>query len=553
MTDSKTASVHLVPAIDSRFVEIDTLVPYARNARTHSPEQVAQIAASIEEFGFTNPVLADDRGIIAGHGRVMAARLLYERGRTIRLPNGDELPPGTVLVVDVSGWSDAQRKAYILADNELAAQAGWDLDLLRLELEEIEGLDFDLSLIGFSQERLDELMGRDGDKGLTDPDAIPEAPSGPPVSSAGDVWALGDSRVMCGDSTNAGDVARLVEGHAGAALLHADPPYGMGKEADGVAGDNVYGDKLDAFQMEWWRAFRPHLAPNASAYIWGNAPELWSLWYAGGLGASEPLTFRNELVWDKRSIAGMAAPDVNLYPIATERALFFQLGRHVFLVGQTKDDYWPGWEPVRAELVAERDKAGWSNGDVNRICSNHMAGHWFGTSQWVMISEDNWEKLKAAADGLAFTQAYGELRARYSQALAIFKGEVRDPRREGFDAARPYFDNAHDIMRDVWEFGRVHGEERHGHATPKPVAIMERIMRSSAREGELCLEPFAGSGSTIIGAVKSGRRCFAMEMQPAYVDVCVSRWERYTGKQATLEGDGRTFADVAEARRSAAA
>lgn len=156
-------------ALEAVFRSVDGLVPYARNARTHDDAQVAQIAASIEEFGWTNPVLADEKGIVAGHGRVMAARKLYEAGRTIRLPNGIILPHGTVPVIDCSGWSEGQRKAYVLADNQLALNAGWDMELLKVELRDLADSGFGLELTGFSQEQLGDIFGAKEEK-ETNPD-----------------------------------------------------------------------------------------------------------------------------------------------------------------------------------------------------------------------------------------------------------------------------------------------------------------------------------------------------------------------------------------------
>src|SRR5262249_34786547 len=161
--------------------------------------------------------------------------------------------------------------------------------------------------------------------------------------------------------------------------------------------------------------------------VWGNAPDLWRWWYRVGNGAwasrglreSEPLTLRNEIVWDKKSIAGMASGDLTQYPEATERCLFFQLGRHVFLVNQTKDDYWQGWEPIRRFLCEERDKAGWKPGDVKRITENHMYGHWFGTSQWVFISREHYERLARAAGGRAFVRPYDDLLREYRTAAEV--------------------------------------------------------------------------------------------------------------------------------------
>lgn len=286
--------------------------------------------------------------------------------------------------------------------------------------------------------------------------------------------------------------------------------------------------------------------------MWGNAAELWSLWYRAGLGASEPLSLRNEIVWDKGSASGMHSGEMLNYPTATERCLYFQFGRHVLQINRTKDDYWPGWEPIRTHLVAERDKMGWGAGQVREIVGNHMAGHWFGTSQWAFITEPNYAKLQAAAAGAAFTRPYGDLLAEFNRIRAIFNGEVRDPALAELNAARPYFDNAHDVMRDVWEFPRVVGEERFGHATPKPVAMMERVMRSSARAGELAVEPFGGTGSTLIGAERTGRVCYAMELQPRYVDVIVRRWQAATGRAAVRESDGAAFDSIGAPERLAA-
>ncbi len=155
--------------LDISFRPITELIPYARNARTHSDEQIGQIAASIEEFGFTNPILADEKGIVAGHGRCLGAGRLYEAGRTIRTPSGKAIPIGTVPVLDCTGWSEPKRKAYILADNQLALNAGWDFELLKLELDDLKLEGVDVGLIGFSQGELDVILnGWEPDKDKID-------------------------------------------------------------------------------------------------------------------------------------------------------------------------------------------------------------------------------------------------------------------------------------------------------------------------------------------------------------------------------------------------
>ena len=191
------------------------LTPYAGNARTHSEEQVTQIAASIQEFGFTNPILADGDGvIIAGHGRLLAAQRL----------GLDKVP-----VITLDHLTDAQRRALVIADNKLAENAGWDEDMLRAELQALEEMDFDLDLVGFSDEELDELLNgfEDGPEGgaVEGEDDVPETPEDP-VTQPGDLWILGNHRLLCGSSTVATDVERLL-GTVKPLLMVTDPPYGV--------------------------------------------------------------------------------------------------------------------------------------------------------------------------------------------------------------------------------------------------------------------------------------------------------------------------------------
>jgi hypothetical protein len=215
---------------------------------------------------------------------------------------------------------------------------------------------------------------------------------------------------MCGDSTSADDVAKLVAGTVGQ-LLHADPPYGMGKEADGVVNDNLYAAKLDKFQMAWWSAFRPHLASNASAYIWGNAPDLWRLWYAGGLAASERFELRNEIIWDKKAIAGMASPLLTQFPEASERCLFFQFGAQ-FLGNINADDFPEAWEPVRAYMAGEALAAGIKPADIKQVCGCGMYTHWFTRSQFTLVPARHYASLAAAYPG-RFSRPWADVKAEW--------------------------------------------------------------------------------------------------------------------------------------------
>jgi DNA modification methylase len=211
------------------MVSIGQLLPYARNARTHDDAQVAQIAASIKEFGFNNPILiADDQSIVAGHGRLAAAR---------------KLGLAEVPVVRLSHLSDTQRKAYILADNRLALNAGWDNDLLKLELQELEIEGVDLEMLGFSKEELDGLLNSlEPTEGLTDEDAVPEPPE-EPITKPGDIWILGKHRLMCGDSTSVDAVNKLMNGDK-ADMVFTDPPYNIDYQGVKDKREKIKNDKM---------------------------------------------------------------------------------------------------------------------------------------------------------------------------------------------------------------------------------------------------------------------------------------------------------------------
>lgn len=506
---------------------IDELVPYERNARTHSPDQVGKIMSSMMEFGFTNPILVAGKGILAGHGRLMAAR---------------ELGLTTVPVIRLDHLDDAQQRAYILADNRLALDAGWDEELLATELRNLADDGYDLQLTGFNEDEIDDLFAMldeddEPSTGTGDEEATPEPPV-EPVTKLGDIFRLGNHRVMCGDSTSISDVEKLMNGNK-AQLLHADPPYGMGKASDGVANDNIYEEDLDKFQMEWWTTFRTFMLDNSSAYIWGNAPDLWRLWYRGGLGDSERLELRNQIVWDKKHIPGMKSPDLTQYPITTEHALFFQVGEQ-FKGNINIDDFPESWEMIRGYLGSEADAAGIQPSDIKNVCGVGMFSHWFTRSQFNLIPEKHYTTLAAHYPG-RFLRAWKDIKRDWDAVKSIPTLAVQEK--------RSYFDNAHDIMRDVWEFSRVVGDERHGHATPKPVAMMERVMNSSLPKGGLCVEPFGGSGSTLIGAEKTGRVCYIMELQPKYCDVIIKRWQDFTGRNAVHVQTEQTFNELTAERK----
>jgi DNA modification methylase len=247
------------------------------------------------------------------------------------------------------------------------------------------------------------------------------------------------------------------------------------------------------------------------------------LWFVNGLKDSERFTFRNEIVWQKNQAQGRMSDKHRQYPTGSERCLFFMIGEQGF--SNNSDNYWEGFEPIRAYLQTERDKAGMTNKTVADIFGFHprMADHWFSKSQWSFPQKEQYEAIQKAANGKAFNGEYGAFRREY------------DELKQEFNATRAYFDNTHDNMTDVWEYASVSGEERLGHATPKPVAMIERCIRSSSEENAIVIEPFLGSGTTLIAAENTNRKCYGMEISPKYCDVIIQRWENATGQKAVLD------------------
>lgn len=260
------------------YVETAKLVPYARNSRTHSDEQVAHICASIKEFGFTNPVLIDDEGvIIAGHGRTMAAQRLDMK----------EVP-----CLRLGYLTDAQKKAYVIADNKLALNAGWDDEMLAIELRELKEGDFDLSLTGFDDDELAALLAEAVEEGLTDEDSVPDAPE-TPVTVEGDVWVLGNHRLMCGDSTSIDAVEKLMNGIK-PDLIHTDPPYGMNAVSKSAVLTKSYGTDIMGDD-------NPDIAKDAFQLIYGLYPDAKQIWWGANYYCSVLPDSECWLVWDKNN------------------------------------------------------------------------------------------------------------------------------------------------------------------------------------------------------------------------------------------------------------
>jgi DNA modification methylase len=261
-----------------KWESVDKLIPYAKNARTHSDEQVAQIAGSIKEFGFNNPVLVDkDNSVIAGHGRLMAARKL----------GMDKVP-----VVELNHLTESQRKAYVLADNRIALNSGWDTSMLSLELQDLKD-DIDLSLLGFDPDELDALLNPiEETEGLTDEDAVPDVPD-EPKTKLGDIYILGNHRLMCGDSTNLSDVDKLMIG-VYPDLIHTDPPYGMNAVSKSSVLKANYGTDIMGDD-------NPDVAKDAFNLIYGLYPDAKQIWWGANYYCSVLPDSECWLVWDKNN------------------------------------------------------------------------------------------------------------------------------------------------------------------------------------------------------------------------------------------------------------
>ena len=493
------------------YKKTDKLIPYCNNARTHSDEQVSQICASIREYGFTNPVLIDEQdNIIAGHGRVLASKKL-----------GLEQVPCIVL----SGLTKAQKKAYIIADNKMALNAGWNDELLKIEFENLKDLDFDLSLTGFDLDEIDDILGEDEEKEVVEDDFKVEPPK-EPKAKLGDIYQLGNHRLMCGDSTKIEDVEKLMNGNK-ADMVFTDPPYGMKKENDGVANDNLNYDDLLEFNKKWIPLTFKFIKDNGSWYCWGIDEPLMDIYsnILKPMQKDNKITFRNLITWDKSNGQGQLSSEFRMYPIADEKCLFVQCGIQCLTLNA--DQYWEEYEPMRKYLYDERMKCGWDISTMKTIAghSDKNRDHWTSKSQWNLPTEDVYIKFQAWAKEhniKAFTKQYEDLRKQYED-------------------LRAYFDNTHDNMNSVWHFNKTAGEEREsagGHATPKPIALCSRAIKSSSRENEKVLDVFGGSGSTLIACEQLNRNCYMMELEPKWVDVIIKRWEDFTSKKAVLLDKG---------------
>jgi DNA modification methylase len=392
--------------MEIKEVEVSALIPYAKNSRTHDDAQVAQIAASIKEFGWTNPILVDgDKGVIAGHGRLLAAR---------------KLGMAKVPTIELKDMTEAQKKAYVIADNKLALNAGWDTNFLSLELQELKDQDFDLTLLGFDDKELDALLAFETTEGLTDEDSVPDTPI-EPKTKLGDIYILGNHRLMCGDSTSIDAVEKLMDGQK-ADMVFTDPPYGV--DYDGGHATDKRRTKLENDDK--------------------------TLMYSGAL-----------------PVAYMASKD----------------GSALYL--------WFADRFAKDVLTALEE------------CNYQVR-------TWII-----WNKNLAQFGAIG-----AQYKPKHEPCIYAFKR-----------GKAPYWNGPNNEVT-VWDVKRHSKNEFH--PTQKPVELPERALENNSKAGDIVLDLFGGSGSTMIAAEKIGRCARLMELDPKYCDVIVKRWEDFTGKKAIL-------------------
>jgi len=478
------------------YIDTEKLTPYINNPRIND-NAVDVVAASIKEFGFKNPIIIDKENvIIAGHTRLKAAKKLELK----------EVP-----VIRVEDLTENQIKAFRIADNRTSEFAEWDMELLEIELEGLDAL-----FTGFDTKELGDMFPDDTE---VIEDDFDEEPPEEPISKRGDLWLLGRHRLMCGDATKKEDVERLMDGKK-ADMVFTDPPYGMKKENEGVLNDNLNYDDLLEFNKKWIPLTFDNLKGNGSWYCWGMDEPLMDIYsnILKPMQKQNKITFRNLITWDKGHAQGQLSSGFMMYPIADEKCLFVQCGVQCLILNA--DNYFEGWEPIRSYLEKEAKKVGLGPKKLKEITGVGMYSHWFTKSQWEMIPEKHYLKLQKHYEGKAFEREYDSLREQY-------------------DKLRAYFDNTHDNMNNVWHFDRTPQDERSqtgGHATPKPIALCSRAIKSSSREEEIVLDLFGGSGSTLIACEQLNRICYMMELDPVYCDVIIKRWENFTGQNAVKLG-----------------
>lgn len=483
------------------LLAIDKIKKYENNVKLHPREQIEQIKKSILEFGNNDPIAVDENNvIIEGHGRFVALK---------------ELGYDEVEIIRLSHMTDEQKKAYILAHNKLTMNSGFDMEILELELEDItninmEDFGFDFEEIEEIDEDVEEVEQDEYDEELRETNIKP-----------GDIFQLGEHRLACGDSTDATHIQKLLDG-AKVDTVYTDPPYGMKKEKDGVRNDNLNYDDLLEFNKKWVPITFDAMREVGSWYCWGIDEPLMDLYsnILRPMKEAQKITFRNLITWDKGNTQGQMAKHSRMYPIADEKCLFVMKGVQGF--NTNLNNYFEGYEVIRKPLSEAAERVGLTSKKLKEITGAGMYSHWFTKAQWLFIPLEQFQKI-ADYYGNEWNLDYNRLKQDY------------DRLRQDYNESRAFFDATHANFNNVLHFSRASGDEREsagGHATPKPLALVALMLKSSTRKGDVVLDVFGGSGSTLIACERLGRTCYINELEPKYVDLIIRRWEKETGREA---------------------
>jgi DNA modification methylase len=469
------------------------------NPRTISVDKLEKLKKSILEFPkmleLRPIIINEDYVVIGGNMRLTALMQLGYK----------EIPDEWV---KIGTLQDEEQKRFIIADN--VGYGEWDWEDLSLNWNADDLLDWGLdlpetSIIG------DEIAEEDDYE-------VPEGGIETDIV-IGDLFEIGEHRLLCGDSTDSDAVARLMNGEK-ADLGHNDPPYGMKKENEGVLNDNLNFDNLLQFNKDWISLQFTHLKDSGSWYCWGIDEPLMDI-YSHILKPyikEQKATFRNLITWDKGNGQGQNSENTRSYAIADEKCLFVMCGVQGF--NNNADNYFEGWEPIRDYLLEQRLKAGWDIPTMKRIAghSDLYRDHWTCKSQWNMPTKEvylTFQKWCIENNVSAFKKEYEELKKEYEEL------------KKEYYSTRAYFNNIHDNFNNVWKFERhLRQGDEGGHATPKPIPLCERVIKSSCPDKGLVLDAFLGSGSTMVAAHQLKRKCYGMELEPKYCQVIIDRMRK---------------------------
>ena len=475
---------------------ISQIKPNPNNPRIIKDNKFKQLVKSIQDF----PQMLELRPIVIDENNMVL-------GGNMRLKACIEAGLKDVPVKQAKDLTEAQKKEFIIKDNVGFGEHNWD------ELAN----DWDVNLLtewGLDIPNFDATVL----EAEEDDFAVPNGGIETDIV-LGDLFEIGEHRLLCGDSTDSDQVAKLMNGQK-ADMAHNDPPYGMKKEKDGVLNDNLnYSDLLD-FNREWIDTQFLYLKDNGSWYCWGIDEPLMDI-YSEILKpyiAEQKATFRNLITWDKGNGQGQNSENTKSYAIADEKCLFAMMGVQGF--NNNADNYFNGWDSIVNYLDEEKNKAKFTIKDCKRLAghSEKSGSHWFDKSQWMMPTKetyDSWRNNCIENNIDAFKKEYEELKKEYEEL------------KKEYYSTRAYFNNIHDNFNNVWKFDRhLRQGDEGGHATPKPIPLCERAIKSSCPDDGLVLDVFLGSGSTMVASHQLKRKCYGMELDPKYCQVIVDRMKK---------------------------